>query len=319
MFFLCFLVFFSSYVGIWAHFDPYVDHGGTVLGLAGRDYCLLAADTRLSEGYMIHSRNHSRILEVGDSSGCGGGWGLCGSGCWSDMQALGTSLRHNMNVYKWQTRTGMSVEACSNLLSAIMYGRRMFPYFTFSVLGGVDRQGRGALFRYDAVGSFERVRAVCAGKGEALIQPQLDRLTNMEEDPALWRVGWRGQRQDLQLQQNPIQHHYQHPPTHEHPEQRDGNEQSPTEEPSIVDVFQSSDPGFVDVSVEEACELVLDMFRSAAEREISIGDGVRIMVVERAPEGDMVGNTAEVDAYDGKKSTKRRTRTRWLSFPLAKH
>ena len=31
------------------------------------------------------------------------------------------------------------------------------------------------------MGSFERVRAVCVGKGEKLIQPLLDELTNMEQ------------------------------------------------------------------------------------------------------------------------------------------
>ena len=45
-------------------FDPYVDNGGTVLGLAGKDFVLIAADTRLSDQYMIRSRSISRIFEV---------------------------------------------------------------------------------------------------------------------------------------------------------------------------------------------------------------------------------------------------------------
>ena len=46
-------------------FQPYIDHGGTVVGVAGKGYCILASDTRLSEKYMIHSRNSSRIVKVG--------------------------------------------------------------------------------------------------------------------------------------------------------------------------------------------------------------------------------------------------------------
>lgn len=42
-------------------------------------------------------------------------------------------------------------------------------------------KGQGALYRYDAVGSYERVRAVCAGRGEKLIQPMLDEITEMEK------------------------------------------------------------------------------------------------------------------------------------------
>jgi len=33
--------------------------------------------------------------------------------------------------------------------------------------------GHGAIYHYDALGSFERVMASCAGKGEHLIQPIL--------------------------------------------------------------------------------------------------------------------------------------------------
>ena len=48
--------------------------------------------------------------------------------------------------------------------------------------------GQGALYRYDAVGSYERVRAVCAGRGEKLIQPLLDEITDMEK-VSLYYIG----------------------------------------------------------------------------------------------------------------------------------
>lgn len=36
--------------------------------------------------------------------------------------------------------------------------------------------GAGAVYGYDAVGSFERVRVACAGGGLSIMQPVLDRL-----------------------------------------------------------------------------------------------------------------------------------------------
>ena len=45
----------------------------------------------------------------------------------------------------------------------------------------ISDTGHGALYRYDAVGSYERVRSVCVGKGEKLIQPLLDEITKMDE------------------------------------------------------------------------------------------------------------------------------------------
>lgn len=36
--------------------------------------------------------------------------------------------------------------------------------------------GRGVVYDYDAVGGFSRVGAACVGRGQALLQPLLDRL-----------------------------------------------------------------------------------------------------------------------------------------------
>lgn len=54
------------------------DNGGTVLALAGPDYCVLAADTRLSSEYRIRTRNVTRLFEVWLSV-WGGRKGLCRS------------------------------------------------------------------------------------------------------------------------------------------------------------------------------------------------------------------------------------------------
>lgn len=38
----------------------------------------------------------------------------------------------------------------------------------------MDEEGRGAIYSYDAIGSFERVGYGCQGSGKDLIQPVLD-------------------------------------------------------------------------------------------------------------------------------------------------
>lgn len=42
------------------------------------------------------------------------------------------------------------------------------------MVGGLDSSGRGAVFTYDAVGSFERVGYAAQGAGQKLIIPLLD-------------------------------------------------------------------------------------------------------------------------------------------------
>lgn len=46
--------------------------------------------------------------------------------------------------------------------------------------------GRGVLYKYDALGSVERIKAACAGKGESMMQPLLDSLSGMNEDDGMW-------------------------------------------------------------------------------------------------------------------------------------
>lgn len=65
-----------------AGFEPYADNGGTVVAVAGRDYCIIAADSRLSDGYSILTRNVTRVHRLsGDTH-------LATAGCWADTQGL---------------------------------------------------------------------------------------------------------------------------------------------------------------------------------------------------------------------------------------
>eukprot|EP00301_Raphidiophrys_heterophryoidea_P014707 c23156_g1_i1.p1 GENE.c23156_g1_i1~~c23156_g1_i1.p1 ORF type:complete len:255 (-),score=76.69 c23156_g1_i1:161-886(-) len=152
-----------------SRFSPYVNNGGTVLAVAGADYCIVAGDTRISLGYSIQTRNGCKLFEFEGSKAV-----LATSGMQADMSTLCKVLRVRTQQYVHNHSKHMTAQSLGQLLSTTLYNKRFFPYYTFNVLGGLDEDGVGCVYAYDAVGSFERIKYNSSGTGSALIMPVLD-------------------------------------------------------------------------------------------------------------------------------------------------
>ncbi|GAB4819302.1 hypothetical protein N2152v2_006348 [Parachlorella kessleri] len=151
-----------------ANWSPYDDNGGTAVAVAGDDYCIVAASTRMSTGYSILTREQSKVLRLSDKCV------IVSAGMQADMQTLHKTLHHRHVMYQHNHRKPMSCPAMAQLLSNTLYYKRFFPYYTFNLCAGLDDEGRGAVYTYDAIGSYERVGYSCQGSGKELIQPVLD-------------------------------------------------------------------------------------------------------------------------------------------------
>mmetsp|Transcript_9434 Transcript_9434/g.20914 ORF Transcript_9434/g.20914 Transcript_9434/m.20914 type:complete len:220 (-) Transcript_9434:112-771(-) len=148
--------------------SPYADNGGTCLGVAGDDYAVLAADTRMSTGYRIHTRNSSKVTQLTDKCV------IASCGMKSDAITLHRFLKARIVMYEHKHRRQPNVTAIAQMLSTMLYYKRFFPYYTFNVLAGVDSEGKGAVYHYDAIGSFERVPYTTSGSGSSLVMGVLD-------------------------------------------------------------------------------------------------------------------------------------------------
>ncbi|XP_073401206.1 proteasome subunit beta type-1-B-like [Dendrobates tinctorius] len=164
-------------------FNPYTFNGGTVLALAGEDFAIVASDTRLSEGYSIHSRDTPKCYKLTDKTviGC--------SGFHGDCLTLTKIIEARLKMYKHSNNKTMTSGAIAAMLSTILYSRRFFPYYVYNIIGGLDEDGKGAVYSFDPVGSYQRDAYKAGGSASAMLQPLLDNqigyknMQNVEQLP----------------------------------------------------------------------------------------------------------------------------------------
>lgn len=140
----------------------------SAVAIAGEDFAVIAADTRLSTGYSIHTRNQNKLFKLNDSTVLGS------TGCWPDILALTSLVRARIQMYKDQHGKDMSTNAIAQMLSNLMYNRRFFPYYVYNVVAGLDADGKGVVYSYDPIGHCEKATYRAGGTSGALLQPVLD-------------------------------------------------------------------------------------------------------------------------------------------------
>lgn len=118
------------------HFSPYENNGGTVAAISGKDYTIVASDTRLGHNYSIPSRFVSRAIQLTDRVV------LASSGMQSDIAILHKMLRIRLKQYWFSHQKEMTLTSISQMLATVLYYRRFQPYYTFNVLGGLDENGK---------------------------------------------------------------------------------------------------------------------------------------------------------------------------------
>lgn len=138
------------------------------MAIAGRDFVIVGGDTRLSDGgYGVHTRSSSKIHKL--TNQCV----ISSAGQQSERIALWKLLDVKIKEYKFQNGKDMSAKSFAQLLSNTLYSRRFMPFYTFNVVAGIH-DGKGCVWGYDAVGSFELNPYSVSGTGSALITSILD-------------------------------------------------------------------------------------------------------------------------------------------------
>ncbi|BFZ05568.1 hypothetical protein BsWGS_08607 [Bradybaena similaris] len=150
------------------HFNPYDFNGGTILAIAGDDYALIATDTRLSQGFSIHSHDNPKTYRLSTKTvlGCCGFHG--------DVLTLTKVITARLQIFEKDHNKQMPTPSIAAMLSTILYYRRFFPYYTHNLVAGLDDEGKGCVYSFDPVGSYEKEVFRAKGSASSMLQPLLD-------------------------------------------------------------------------------------------------------------------------------------------------
>ncbi len=132
--------------------------GATTIGVVCTDGVILASEKRVSYGYMVMSRVGKKVFKITDRIGA-----AC-AGLVSDMQILVREVEAYANLFRLDASRPISVKSASKMMSNLLFGRRLFPLITQTIVGGLDEEG-ASLYVLDVLGSLIPDKYAAVGSG----------------------------------------------------------------------------------------------------------------------------------------------------------
>ncbi|HID04604.1 MAG TPA: proteasome subunit beta [Candidatus Caldiarchaeum subterraneum] len=109
--------------------------GATTVGIVGKDCVALASEKRFAYGYFVISKAARKVFPITRRIGA-----AC-AGVVGDMQNLIKETTAVVNLYRIENGREPSVQTVAKLLSWHLFSSRFFPYFTETIVGGLDEGG----------------------------------------------------------------------------------------------------------------------------------------------------------------------------------
>lgn len=127
--------------------------GTTTIGIVCRDGIVLAADKRMTAGYIAHTKVE-KIIQIADNMA------VTIAGMVSEVQLLSKLIKAELKLKDMQTYRQSTVKEAANLLAGLVYSNvrkmSMVPSIAAFLLGGYDTEGHlyglgidGSVTEYD--------------------------------------------------------------------------------------------------------------------------------------------------------------------------
>lgn len=132
--------------------------GATTVGVVFEGGVLLAAEKRITYGYLIMSKGGKKVFKVTNQIG------VACAGLAGDMQILAREMEAQANLYSMEVGRQISVRSASKLLANVLFNRRYAPLITQTIVGGLDEEGP-SLYVLDVLGSLIPDKYAAVGSG----------------------------------------------------------------------------------------------------------------------------------------------------------
>ncbi|MEM2902654.1 MAG: proteasome subunit beta [Candidatus Bathyarchaeia archaeon] len=136
--------------------------GATTIGLTFKKGVVLASERRVSYGYFVMSRSGKKVFMINDHVGA-----AC-AGLVSDMQILIREVAAYSSLYALEVGRRASVKTTAKIMGNLLFQRRLFPYLTQTIVGGVDEDGKAKLYVLDPLGSVIEDKYATVGSGSEI-------------------------------------------------------------------------------------------------------------------------------------------------------
>jgi proteasome beta subunit len=120
--------------------------GATTIGLVYSDGVILASEKRVTYGSMIMSKTGKKVFRIAEQVGA-----AC-AGLVGDMQILAREVEAQAKLFSFDSKRPMTVRAAAKVMSNVLFGRRMIPLITQTIVGGMEDE-KPAIYVLDVIGS----------------------------------------------------------------------------------------------------------------------------------------------------------------------
>ncbi|HLD83768.1 MAG TPA: archaeal proteasome endopeptidase complex subunit beta [archaeon] len=132
--------------------------GTTTLGMVCKDCVVVAAESKVTMGYLVSSKEFPKLYQIDDRIV------MTVSGGVGDAQSVVRILKAEINIYKLTRNAELTIKGVSTLLANIQQNSRFYPYMLMPIIAGFDRTGT-RVFSVDPAGGIGEDAYTSTGSG----------------------------------------------------------------------------------------------------------------------------------------------------------